>query len=191
MPKAPRAVTCGSTQKAAPRAPSTNILRSKFTAAPQNEERACARCFAGSRRRAGPPLSPAMVFYSRYYIHEMLLVFFTFLALATAWRYWRTRKIGWALLAGAGMGLMHATKETFVITLAAAALALALNQIWNRLLDASSVPGRAPPLNFKHLAAALAIWVLVALVLFSSFFTNPAGPLDSIRTYLPWSGRAG
>src|SRR5262245_3293864 len=27
-------------------------------------------------------LSPAMVFYSRYYIHEMLLVFFTFLALA-------------------------------------------------------------------------------------------------------------
>src|SRR5207247_1301232 len=25
-------------------------------------------------------LSPAMVFYSRYYIHEMLLVFFTFLA---------------------------------------------------------------------------------------------------------------
>jgi len=46
-------------------------------------------------------ISPAMVFYSRYYIHEMLLVFFTFLALAASWRYWRSRKIGWALLAGA------------------------------------------------------------------------------------------
>jgi len=33
-------------------------------------------------------VSPAFAFYSRYYIHEMLLVFFTLLALAAAWRYW-------------------------------------------------------------------------------------------------------
>src|SRR5258706_14102311 len=79
-------------------------------------------------------VSPAMVFYSRYYIHEMLLVFFTFLSLAAGWRYWRSRKIGWALLAGAGLGLMHATKETFVLILASAALPLALNRTWNRVL---------------------------------------------------------
>src|ERR1044071_7295927 len=72
--------------------------------------------------------SPAFVFYSRYFIHEMLLVFFTFLALVASWRYWRSRKLGWVLLAGAALGLMDATKETFVITLAAAAIALALNQ---------------------------------------------------------------
>ena len=92
-------------------------------------------------------VSPAMVFYSRYYIHEVLLVFFTFLALAAGWRYWRSRKIGWALLAGAGVGLMHATKETFVITLVAAALALGLNQLWNRWLDAAAPP--APPHRVK------------------------------------------
>src|SRR5262249_23539989 len=38
--------------------------------------------------------SPAFVFYSRYYIHEVLLVFFTFLALVAAWRYWRSRQLG-------------------------------------------------------------------------------------------------
>ena len=135
--------------------------------------------------------SPAMVFYSRYFIHEMPLVFFTFLSLAAGWRYWRSRKIGWALLAGAGIGLMHATKETFVITLGAAAIALALNQTWNRFLDASGLPEKARPVHPGHLAAGLGAWLIVALVLFSSFFTNASGPLDSVRTYLPWLHRAG
>ena len=136
-------------------------------------------------------VSPAVVFYSRYYIHEILLVFFTFLALAAGWRYWRSRKIGWALLAGAGVGLMHATKETFLITLAAAALALGINRLWNYWLDATAPPSRPPRLNLANLAAAFAVWVGVALLLFSSFFTNAAGPLDSVRTYLPWLHRAG
>src|SRR6266704_8875 len=136
-------------------------------------------------------ISPAFVFYSRYYIHEMLLVFFTFVALAAGWRYWRTRRIGWALLAGAGLGLMHATKETFVISVSAALLALTLNQVWNRLLDASGLPVPAPRLNLWLLAAAFGVWILVAIALFSSFFTNASGPLDSIRTYGPWLSRAG
>ncbi len=136
-------------------------------------------------------VSPAMVFYSRYYIHEILLVFFTCLALGSAWRYWRSRQLKWALLAGFGVGLMYATKETFVITIAAAALALLFNHIWNRWLDASGLPIRAAPLNWIHLAAAICICLATAFVLFSSFFTNFSGPIDSIRTFLPWVKRAG
>src|SRR6185503_17335366 len=64
-------------------------------------------------------VSPAMVFYSRYFIHEMVLVFFTALTLGGVWRYGRTRAARWAIVAGAGLGLMLTTKETFVITLAA------------------------------------------------------------------------
>ncbi|MDI9373185.1 MAG: TIGR03663 family protein [Verrucomicrobiota bacterium] len=137
-------------------------------------------------------VSPAVVFYSRYYIHEVLLVFFTFLALAAGWRYWRRRRMGWLLLAGAAVGAMHATKETFVIALAAAALALGLNQLWNRWLDASAAPPARPGgIQLSHAAAAAGAWLLVALLLFSSFFTNAAGLLDSVRTYLPWLARAG
>jgi uncharacterized protein (TIGR03663 family) len=135
--------------------------------------------------------SPAIVFYSRYFIHETLLVFFTFLTMAAGWRYWRSRKIGWALLAGAGLGLMHATKETFVLSVVAAILALALNQTWNRWLDATGLPVKAPLLNYKHLAAGVAVWALVWLVAFSSFFSNAGGLLDSFRTYSPWLSRAG
>ena len=36
-------------------------------------------------------VSPAMVFYSRYFIHEMLLVFFTALTLGAGWRYIQAR----------------------------------------------------------------------------------------------------
>ena len=74
-------------------------------------------------------VSPAMVFYSRDYIHEILVVFFTFLAIASGWRYYRSEKIGWSAVTGAAVGLMSATKETFVIALAAAGAALALNWI--------------------------------------------------------------
>ncbi len=49
-------------------------------------------------------VSPAMVFYSRYFIHEILLVFFTLLALAASWRYTQNSKLGWALLTGAAVG---------------------------------------------------------------------------------------
>lgn len=134
-------------------------------------------------------LSPAFAFYSRYFIHEMLLVCFTFLALAAGWRYWRTRKPGWILLAGAALGLMSATKETFVLTLAAAAMALALNLMWARFLDASDPPTKSPRLKLWHLAAALLVWLAVASLLFTSFFANPGGVLDAVRTYQPWLHR--
>jgi uncharacterized protein (TIGR03663 family) len=136
-------------------------------------------------------VSPALVFYSRYYIHETPLAFLNMLALGSAWRYWRSRKIFWALLAGTSIGLMQSTKETFVLSLAAAAVALLLNQLWNRRWDASGIPAKAPPLNYKHLIAGLGCWVLIALLFFSSFFTNLHGPLDSIRTYSAWLGRTG
>jgi predicted membrane-bound mannosyltransferase len=86
---------------------------------------------------------------------------------------------------------MCATKETFIITLAAAGIALGLNQFWNRTLDASGLPIKAPVLNWHHLAGALGICLIVWLVLFSSFFTNTPGLLDSIRTYSTWFNRAG
>jgi uncharacterized protein (TIGR03663 family) len=136
-------------------------------------------------------VSPAMVFYSRYYIHEIPLIFFTVLALTAGWRYWRSRKLGWALLCGAGIGLMQATKETFVFNLAAAGLALGVGQCWNRLLDGSGLPVKAVPLRPAHVLGGLAAWLLVWLLFFSSFFTNFNGLPDSVRTYFPWFARAG
>jgi hypothetical protein len=86
---------------------------------------------------------------------------------------------------------MHATKETFVITLAAAAVSFACNWAWNRWFDASAPTASGPPLRPSHVAGFFTVWLLVAFVLFTSFFTNFEGLLDSFRTFAPWLHRAG
>lgn len=135
-------------------------------------------------------LSPAMVYFSRYYIHEMLLVFFTLMLLAGAWRYAQKPRSGWLVLAGAGLGLMAATKETFVIELAAMGAAVVSTVVWTKGKDGVALDWKAW-LRPKILAWVIGVAVITAVLLFSSFLANASGPLDSIRSYLPWVNRAG
>jgi uncharacterized protein (TIGR03663 family) len=129
-------------------------------------------------------ISPAMVFYSRYYIHEMLLVFFSALAFIAAWRYAAGRRLGWCLLAGASLGLMYASKETFVFAVISMVLAVGCAHWITR--------DNAPRAhwNWQHIMAGVAMAGVVAILFFSSFLTNLAGPLDAIKTYGPWLHRA-
>ncbi len=146
--------------------------------------------------------SPAMVFYSRFYIQEMLLVFFTFAAIAAGWRYvqacpgGRSRRVVWAVVAGAALGLMHATKETCIIAYAAMLGALAVTWLSGRIERrnagaAFSWRGALPPTGRVGLLAGLAAACAVSFVLYSSFFTNPAGVLDSVRAYAGYLDKAG
>jgi len=131
-------------------------------------------------------ISPALAYYSRYYIQEMVLVFFTFLVIAAGWRYVQTRRLGWALLAGAGIGLLHATKETCVIALGCMLVALVVTVRWCRR---STAGHRRFPVS--HIGAALLVAIVVSAVLFSGFFTNLRGPLNSVRAFGTYFQRAG
>ena len=133
-------------------------------------------------------ISPAMVFYSRYYVQEMLLVFFTFAAIASAWRYVCTRRMGWAISAGAALGFMHATKETWVLTAAAMAAAVVLSIAWTRWRDGTKVKLGELPRTAAILAAA-GVACLVAAAFYSSFGENWRGPWDSIRAYVNYCQR--
>ena len=135
-------------------------------------------------------VSPAMVFYSRYFIHEMLLVTFTLLFLGAAWRFRQSSAAGWAAVAGAGLGLMHATKETFVLQLAAMGLALAVSPRIGRR-DLASPHDTPFPGNLRPFVLGLTVAAGVSVTLFTSFFTHLRGPLDAWLTYLPWLRRAG
>jgi uncharacterized protein (TIGR03663 family) len=138
-------------------------------------------------------VSPAMVFYSRYYIQEMLLVCFTFFAIAALWRCARresTARIAWLVVAGICVGLMHATKETCIIAffsmvvagIGVALLPLLAGNGWTRRkMTSLAISG----------GVVMGVAAVVSVVLFSSLFSNPGGIPDSITTFFQYFERAG
>jgi uncharacterized protein (TIGR03663 family) len=118
-------------------------------------------------------VSPAMVYYSRYFIHETLLIFLTFCAMLALFAYFRRASAARAMAAGALFGLMYATKETTIIILSC-------------MLLAGVFCGRATP-AFRHFLIAAGSALLMAVLFMSSFLTHPRGIVDSVlayRTYL-------
>jgi len=136
-------------------------------------------------------ISPAMVFYSRYYIQEMLLVCFSFGIIACGYRYTQRKNTAWALLIGVFLGLCHATKETSLILfgsiLMAFCLTLYLEQRRGRSVSLIEAIRAMKPIHFIALVAA---GVIVAALFYSSFLSNPGGIWDSIRTYTTYFRRA-
>lgn len=135
-------------------------------------------------------LSPAFSFYSRYYIHELLLVWGVLLLAVSIWRYTQSPSTGWCILGGFSFGWMHASKETFVFNGAAIAAA-SLYLFWQSRPSSHSPEPFSKKSIGLHITIAIAVATLTSVVLFTSFFTNPAGPMDSLRTYIPWLSRAG
>lgn len=136
-------------------------------------------------------VSSAFVFYSRYYIQEMLLVCFTFGTIASGWRYAQNKNIAWALCAAVFLGLMHATKETSIIAFGSMLLALLLilaQKAWQP--DRSTPTGAVKILKSWHIVVALLVAVIVSALFCSSFLTNPTGIADSLRAYIPYLSRA-
>jgi len=133
-------------------------------------------------------ISPAMVFYSRYYIMEMLLVCFTFGAIVFGYRYTQSRKVAWAILAGMSMGLMHATKETCIIAFGSMFLALGMTLLMRRAKG--SIVNAVRAVKPSHFLAFLAAGVVASSLFYSSFLSNPRGILDSVLTYTNYFDRA-
>ncbi len=134
-------------------------------------------------------VSPGLVFYSRYYIHETLLVFFSLAAVGAAWRSLNSsRRLAWCIVSGASAGCLQATKETSVLVFAACAAAT-LGTAWatRRRAPRESAPAESP---WPCIGLATLTAAVVTALLLSSFGTNLRGPLDGILTYAPWLKRA-
>lgn len=117
-------------------------------------------------------VSPAAVYYSRYFIQETLLVTFTLGALGCGRRWGRTGAAGWAVATGGCVGLMLATKASALIFAGGAVLA------W--------VACARTPLPRRQIWLAAGLAGAVALVMvglfYSSFGRNLAGLREAVRS---------
>ena len=137
-------------------------------------------------------VSPGFVFFSRYYIHEILFVFFS-LGIIVAWLWYRaTGKPVYLMLASASAALLFTTKETWIITVAVWLIAIPCTIVYLRLRKRSyEVPPWLPEPaagsdRMLYLKTA-AIFVAISVLLYCSFFVNPRGILDSVLTFTYWT----
>lgn len=135
-------------------------------------------------------LSPGMVFYGRYAIHESLFVLSQALFLYgfLRWRHDGGRAAVTCMVAGV-VGSVT-TKETFFIFFGTWAIALGLAAILNRWWPQRGGPASLPvrePVSRRFIAAAVLTGVGAVLLLFSGFLMNPAGLKDMIGTFALWT----
>ncbi|MFO7937367.1 MAG: TIGR03663 family protein [Kiritimatiellia bacterium] len=124
-------------------------------------------------------VSPALTYYSRFFIQETMLVCFLTGMFVSAYGYFRVRRENgsatkrsvMAALFGIFAGLCVATKETAVLSFAAMATAALAVFGFRRFRERWSTS------DFLIAAGAA---VIIAVVFFSSFFTYPKGVTDAL-----------
>jgi len=153
-------------------------------------------------------ISPGAVYLSRYFIHESLFVFFTLGIVVAGLKYYDSGRGAYLVLAAISAALMVATKETWIINAPVLLLALGCtagyfrlrdkldprresdnNSIGDRLRATIDRLGGPVPL-LTIILVAFAVFILVFVFFYSSFFTNyPKGVADAFRTLNLWRQR--
>jgi hypothetical protein len=140
----------------------------------------CSRCsrreWAGRRGRLRPAgaVSPALTYYSRFYIQESLFVFFALGFLIALGRYVLRPGSAWAVAAGLFAGLAYSTKETSLLVLPAALVACVVARAWS---------GESAGIRAAHVVAGAGAALAVAIAFYTSFFQNPSGIVESVRAF--------
>ena len=144
-------------------------------------------------------VSPGAVYFSRDFIHEALLVFFTLAVPVAMLRYRDTLKPSYLMLASAAAALLFATKETAAISAMVLLLALVATLFCSRgriRVTASaegSKPDSRPLPRGGGLTRTVLLWLLAAVVFsalyalfYSSFVADPSGIYHGIETFRYW-----
>jgi uncharacterized protein (TIGR03663 family) len=158
-------------------------------------------------------VSPGAVFYSRYFIHETLFVFFTLGIVVAALRFYETRQGWYLMLLAASAAMLFATKETAFISAGVLVLAALVSWGWVGLTGGAKARqgggrgkrrakeaeeefslralrerfgggGRAAVLVFS----ALALFVWVNVLFYSSFTSNWPGVEAAVDALAVWKG---
>lgn len=131
-------------------------------------------------------ISPGLVFYGRYAIHESWLTLFlmmTVAGIAELWRYGSRRGLWFTVLGLAGMIL---TKETWVIHVIALGLAMFAMAGLDFLTGSRFMKRGRWKFSIDEASWVAAVGVTLIVFFYSGAFLNPEGVPGLVQTYLAW-----
>ena len=119
-------------------------------------------------------VSPMMIYFNRYYIHESWLVVFSLGIILSGIYFFRNPGIKTAIWLGLCAGLLIATKETWLVYIFTIIISLFIVRLFSRDLV-------FPEIKFFSVISLTA--GMVVLLLFSSFFTNWQGLISFAESF--------
>src|SRR6266446_463940 len=131
-------------------------------------------------------VSPGFVFYGRYSIHEAWLVLFTMLFFFGLFGLWKFGTANYLWCAGMGLTGMILSKETYILHVGCAVIAIAVcwvSNYFNKLEDSRPA---TQTWDYVDLAVVIGTGVVLIIFFYSGTFFNWNGVKGLYQAYLPW-----
>ncbi len=125
-------------------------------------------------------VSPTIVYYSRYFIHEIFVVTMTFEFMVGGYQYHKTKNQSWLILSGLALGGMMAAKETWPIFLISMAGTFAILYYRN---------GLRIQIPKKRILLVIGIAFGTAFLFFSDFLQDTKHSTDFFSAFSPYLNR--
>ncbi len=131
-------------------------------------------------------ISPAFIFYGRYSIHEVWLLLFSILFLFGLLGLWKFGTRGYLWCTGMGIAGMILTKETYIIHLICAGLAIPVTLISHRLDPLPEAKPARQTWTAIDLTVVIAASVALIVFFYSGTFLNWDGVKGLYETFGAW-----
>ena len=131
-------------------------------------------------------ISPGFVFYGRYSIHEVWLVLFSMIFFFGLFGLWKFGTANYLWFAGMGLTGMVLTKETYIIHLACAILAVPATWLSHKITPIPKLAPASRRWNSLDLFMVVATGVALIVFFYSGTFFNWPGVKGVYQTFATW-----
>jgi uncharacterized protein (TIGR03663 family) len=131
-------------------------------------------------------VSPGFVFYGRYSIHEVWLLLFTMLFFYGLFGLWKFGTANYLWCAGMGLTGMILSKETYILHVGCAAIAVVVCYISNYFNELDDARPAMQTWNYVDLAVVIGTAGALIIAFYSGFFLHWDGVKGLYQAYLPW-----
>jgi uncharacterized protein (TIGR03663 family) len=131
-------------------------------------------------------VSPGFVFYGRYSIHEVWLLLFSMLFILGLLGLWQRGSVKYLWYAGMGLTGMILTKETYIIHVGCAAIAVGVTWVSNRITPIPNAQPVRQTWTSVDLMVVAAAGIAAIVFFYSGTFLNWPGLTGLYKTFGAW-----